>query len=257
MADRGIGHQPLDVALPDRGERAQRHRGDRDKDDDLLPLRDDAGKRRERHAGEHGERSDLGGGGKKRRHRRRRALIDVGRPHVERHRRNLEAEPREQEHQAEHEADATGLRGGSDAGKADGAGEAVDQGGAIEQHARRQRTEHEILQPGLDRLRVVPIAGGDHIECQRHQLEAEIEHDEIARRDQHHHAKCREQHQDRIFEDAPRRVGQEFRRQDEGCRRADQRQDFQEPGEIIDDEAAAESRELAGGQHPFQHASQD
>jgi len=31
MADRGIGHQPLDVGLPDRSERAQRHRGDRDK----------------------------------------------------------------------------------------------------------------------------------------------------------------------------------------------------------------------------------
>jgi hypothetical protein len=37
-------------------------------------------------------------------------------------------------------------------------------------------------------------------------------------------------------------------RQDERRRRADQRQDLQEAGEVVDDEAAAEGRELAGRQ---------
>ena len=46
MADRGIGHQPLDVGLPDRREGAERHRGDRDEDDDLPPLRRDMPGRR-------------------------------------------------------------------------------------------------------------------------------------------------------------------------------------------------------------------
>ena len=50
--------------------------------------------------------ADLGRGGKERGHRRRRALVDVGRPHVERHRRNLEAEADEQEHQPEDQPDA-------------------------------------------------------------------------------------------------------------------------------------------------------
>ena len=40
MADRAVGHQALDVLLIDRGEGAQHHRGDRDEDDDLLPLGD-------------------------------------------------------------------------------------------------------------------------------------------------------------------------------------------------------------------------
>ena len=39
MADRRIGHQPLDVALADGGEGAERHRGDGDEHHDLLPLR--------------------------------------------------------------------------------------------------------------------------------------------------------------------------------------------------------------------------
>ena len=38
VADRGIGHQPLDVALADGGEGAERHRGDRDEHHDLLPF---------------------------------------------------------------------------------------------------------------------------------------------------------------------------------------------------------------------------
>ena len=35
------------------------------------------------------------------------------------------------------------------------------------------------------------------------------------------------------------------------------REDLQEAGEVVDDEAAAEGRELAGRQHQFQHAGDD
>ena len=149
------------------------------------------------------------------------------------------------------------LASGRDAGKADGAGEAVDQRGAVQQHARRQRAEDEILQAGFGRLGVVAVAGGDDVEREAHQLEPEIEHDQVAGRDQHHHAERREQHQDRKFEDPPRRIGQEFRRQDQRRGRTDQGQDLQEAGKIVDDEAAAEGRELAGRQHQLQHAGHD
>ena len=57
-------------------------------------------------AHEHRDAGDLGRGGEERRDRRRRAFVDVRRPHVERHCRDLEAEAREQEHQPEHEPDA-------------------------------------------------------------------------------------------------------------------------------------------------------
>ena len=232
--------------LADGGERPQHHRGDRDEHHDLLPLRQDARKCRERHPGEHRQRRDLRRRGEERGDGCRCALIDVGCPHVERHRRDLEAEPGEQEHQAEHDADAAGFGGGGDAGEADRAGEAIDQRGAVQQHAGRQRPQHEIFQPGFGRFRIVAVAGRDHVQRKAHQFQPEIEHDEVAGRNQHHHPKRREQHQDRVFEDPPRRVGEKFRRQDQRRHRADQRQDLQEAGKVVDNEAAAEGRELSG-----------
>ena len=82
------------------------HRGDGDEDDDLLPLRGDAGKRHDGDAHEQGHAGDLRRGGEERRDRRRRALIDVRRPHVERHGGDLEAEAGEQKNQAEDQPDA-------------------------------------------------------------------------------------------------------------------------------------------------------
>ena len=130
----------------------------RQEDDDLLPLPATPGKRRVDDAHEQRHGGDLGRGGEEGGDRRRRALVDVGRPHVERHRRDLEGEADEQEHEAEDQADVLAgagraLRDGGDAGEARRAGEAVDQRGAVEQHARRQRAEHEVLEAGLARAR--------------------------------------------------------------------------------------------------------
>ena len=161
----------------------------------------DAGKGHDRDAHEHGDAGDLRRGGEERRHRRRRALIDVGRPHMERHRGDLEAEAGEQKHQAEDQPDAAHLPPTlRDAGEADRAGEAVDQRRAVEQHSRRQRAEHEIFQPRFGRAQRVAVARGDHIERQAHQFEAEIERDQIVGRDQHQHAERREHDQHGIFE---------------------------------------------------------
>ena len=110
MADGGIGHQPLDVALADGRERAEQHRGDGDEGDDFLPLRGNAGKGHDGNAHEHGDAGDLRRGGEERRHRRGRAFIDVRRPHMERHGGNLEAEAGEQKHQPENQP-AAGLGG--------------------------------------------------------------------------------------------------------------------------------------------------
>ena len=57
-------------------------------------------------AQEQRHRRDLGRGGEEGGDRRRRAFVDVGRPHVERHGGDLEGETRDQEHEAEDQADA-------------------------------------------------------------------------------------------------------------------------------------------------------
>ena len=80
------------------------------------------------------------------------------------------------------------------------AGEAVDQRDAVEQHARRQRAEDEILEAGLGRAQTVAVDRGDDVERQRLQLEAEIERDQVVGRDHQHHAERGEQDEDRILE---------------------------------------------------------
>jgi len=46
----------------------------------------------------------------------------------------------------------------------------------------------------------VALESGQYVKAQAHELEPEIECQEIAGRNQQHHAECREDHQDRIFE---------------------------------------------------------
>ena len=201
VADRGIGHQPLDVALADGSEGAERHRGDRDEHHDLLPLVRDAGKSDHGCAHEDGDAGNFRRGGEEGCHRRRRAFIDVGRPHVERHRRNLEAEADEHKHQAEDQPEIGALVGRlGDPGKTDGAGETVDQRRAVQQHARRQRAQHEIFQSGFGRFHVVAVRGGHHIKRQTHHLEPEIKRDQIVCRYQQHHAERRQKEQHAVFE---------------------------------------------------------
>ena len=104
MADRRIGHQALDVLLADGREGAEHHRGDGEEDDDLLPV-GAIGSKRHGDAHDQRHRRHLGGGGEERGDRRRRAFVDVGRPHVERHGRDLEGKAGEQEDQAEDQAE--------------------------------------------------------------------------------------------------------------------------------------------------------
>ncbi len=85
------------------------------------------GKRRQCHPHEHRDRGDLWSSGKKCRDRRRRALIDVRRPHVERHRRDLETQSREQQHQPDGEPDPALAGDLGDGDEIHRAGESVDQ----------------------------------------------------------------------------------------------------------------------------------
>ena len=176
---------------------------------------------------------------------------------MERHGGDLESHARRDEDDAEDQADAgmAVLHGSRDAGIADRAGEAVGQRRAVEQHARRQRAEDEIFQPGFRRLRVVAVEGGDDIERQRLQFEADIEADEVIGRDHHHHADRREHDQDRELEAHRAVATQGIRREQDRGGGTEQRQHLEEAGEAVDDEAIVEGRHLAlARQH--QHESQ-
>ena len=139
-------------------------------------------------------------GREQRRDRRRRAFVDVGRPHVKGHRRDLEGDAREHEHEAEQlPRRHARIERARDARIARGTGEAVHQRHAVEQDAARERAEYEILQPGLSRARIAAHEAGKDIAGERLQLEADVERDEVARRHHHPRADRRQQDEHRIL----------------------------------------------------------
>src|SRR3546814_14295737 len=81
---------------------------------------------------------------------------------VEGHRRDLEGEAGGKEHDADDEPDRRRLAAGELLRQRDeggGAGKAIDQRDDVEQHARGQRAEDEVLEPGLAGAQVVAAKG--------------------------------------------------------------------------------------------------
>ena len=155
--------------------------------DDLPPG---VGRRAERvdaDAGDEQHGGDFRRRGEEGRYRRRRAFVNVGRPHVERHRADLEGEAGEHEHQAEQQAERrrAARESGGDAGEAGRAGEAVEQRNAVEQDAAGERAEDEIFEAGFGRALVGAAVGSEHVAGEAVQLEPDIERDQAGRRDHH------------------------------------------------------------------------
>ena len=104
VRDGGIGEQPLDVRLADRGQVSERHRGHGHADQQRQPLLARRSQRKHKHAQEKREGGRLRAYRHERRDRSRRALVGVGQPLVKRHRANLKEKPgrhrddREQDH---------------------------------------------------------------------------------------------------------------------------------------------------------------
>jgi hypothetical protein len=262
MADGGIGHQPLDVPLPDGREGAENHGEDRRHHDDLLPLADHVAEGPGEHADQQRDGRDLGGRGEEGGDRGRRALVDVGRPHVEGHGRDLEGQRRDHEDDAHDDAGGDAGLGRERIGQpveVGRAGEAVNQRGAVEQHARGERAQDEVLQARFGRARVVAVEGGQDVERQREQLEPEIEAHQVVGRDHRHHADRGEEDEDRELEAGEPLLHVPVQRQQQAERGRGQRQQLHEGGEVVGDILPAEGRALGLGddQHARHHECAD
>ena len=146
------------------------------------------------------ERGSLGARGHEAGDRRRGALVDVGRPCVERHRTDLEEQADEDEERARDEQAVHRQRTGGDrlaeVAEVDRAGVAVEQGRAEEEERRAERAEQEVLERRL--LREQAAAAGEareDVERQREHLERDEHADEVVRRREEHHAEDREHRQ--------------------------------------------------------------
>ena len=182
-------------ATPDH--RPQDHRRRREDPDDRRPVGAERLERRQEHAREGGERGRLDAGGHEAGHDGRRALVGIRRPHVERHRGDLEGEADQQ--QADRDEDervvAHRLRGqvGADAIEARAAAQPVGEGDAVEEERARERAEQEVLERRLGRPRIVAPDAGQHVDGDRQDLERDEDHQQIVGGRHHDHAGDREQ----------------------------------------------------------------
>ncbi len=169
---------------------------------------------------------------------------------MERYGRDLERQTGQNEDETEDDAERTGFSGKHRCNvcKARIAGKAIDQGHAVKQHAGRQRAKNEILQAGFGRTNAIAVEGGNDVKRERHQLEAEIERDQVIRRNQQHHAKRCQHQQNREFELVELVRTAVDGAHDERHQRTDQRQDLHEAAERIENEGATKGLALRGSE---------
>ncbi len=119
---------------------------------------------------------------------------------MERHRRDLEGEARQHEHQAEQQARAHArLHRDGHTGEAGRARKAIEQRNAVEQDARRQRAQHEIFETRFGRTIIAAQEARQNIGGQALQLETDIERQQVDRRHHRAHAHRRQQDEHRIL----------------------------------------------------------
>ena len=162
---------------------------------------------------------------------------------MERHGADLEAEARKNEDDAEDQADveltAEHLR---DAREIGGAGEAVQQRDAIEQHARRKRAEDEIFEAGFARPFIGAHEASEHIGGKAVELEPDIERHQVARRGHDAHAERREQDKRWIFGAHP--AVEKARRDDDADEARGIDQKLGKTAEAVDRQRAREDRRI-------------
>ncbi len=152
VRDARVGEQALDVALDERAEVApgERHRGDdaeRDRPELRLAREGDRQEAKREH-----ERRHLRRRGHEARHGRGGALVDVGRPLVERCGGDLERQSDEEQREAGDEQEPVGVAAGcADRLEADLAGRSEDERASEEEDGRAEASDDEVLEPGLER----------------------------------------------------------------------------------------------------------
>ena len=170
VRDARVGQHALEVVLEQRGHVAHRHGQHRHAP--TAPATQSAGTSPSARRPTRSSAAKAGGLRPRRHeggHRRGRALVGVGRPHVERHRRDLEERGRPAA-AARRPAAAAFARSGepvrkaADARQVRGAGRAVDQRDAVEQEAAGEGAEQEVLERRLVRLERAAPEADQHVE---------------------------------------------------------------------------------------------
>ena len=220
VGDRRVRQHPLEVLAAQRREVAVGHRDGRDHRDDPDPARPEHARRRVRPGQKrvqehlhHARRSWRASSRSRSRPPPAPApLVCVGRPLVERHRRDLEPEAHQHE-QDRHRPGHVARRGRRvppvseqllDPVELGRAGHAVDQAQAEEEERRRHRAVDEILEPRLRRAPPGFFECRAEVQADRHRLERQEERDQLLRGGQEHHSDRRPEQKREVLAPAPR-----------------------------------------------------
>ena len=138
-----------------------------------------------------GEGRGLGPHGDVGRDGQRRALVDVGHPHVEGHRRQLEAEARPPPARAPPAAarrrSPAAVDGHRHLGEVRRAQRAVEQHDAVEQQAGGEGPQEHVLHGGLVGAAVVQRVPAEDVQAEAQQLQRQVGGQQLAGRGHHHH----------------------------------------------------------------------
>ena len=196
MCDAGVGEHALHVLLRQRQHVADDHRHRGKHPGRVVPRRVRGSEPVEQQPCESGERCGLHAGRHERSVRCRRTFVHIRRPHVKRDGCNLEREAHEQQCQSAHQqwirAEIARLDDRGHLCEVRRAGRAVHQRHAVQQEASRECAEQEILQRGLGGACPAAIKPGEHVDRERHELDAEKDQHQVARADEQQHAGRRE-----------------------------------------------------------------
>src|SRR6185369_13861945 len=119
--------------------------------------------------------------------------------------------------------------------------DAVKQRHAVEQHARRKRTEQEILHGGFVRFLLALRKSDEDVERQRHQLETDVKRDEIVATGNKHHADGGEENECVVFAVLLSFNIEKARRNADRERGGNQKYCFEEKREAVDSHHAVEA----------------
>ena len=251
VRDGAVRQHPLDVVLGQGHQVAERHRQRREDDHHGHPLVRQRAEGLDEEAQDEREGADLGADRQVAGDRGRRSLVRVGRPVVERDRRDLEGDPGGQEREAHRQAGRQRMRPGDDRGQfvgddrdPGGTGQAPDEGEPEQEDGRTERAEQEVLDGAFGRIRVGLVEARQQVAGQDHQLEAEEQQQEVRRGRDEHRAGHREDEDRCEFRDRQPARDQVVRSEQDRHHDDRDEQEVEEGGQRVDSVGAAEG--LAG-----------
>ena len=121
-------------------------------------------------------------------------------------------------------------------------GDAVDEREPVQEDARGERSEDEVLERRLGRLGLALEVARQDVGGQGHRLERDVDRDQVVARRHEEHADAGKEQQRVVLPSRVRRLADEAHRREDRQKDREQDQALEKEREVVDDEGAAQDR---------------